>query len=129
MEEVRHSNGLAIQRPDGFDVTETADGLDLKEQGALRSPRSVRIMLTAQAPAVKPRAETRTGSGTTAFYAVDRRSGGSGGDEYEITAWQPANGRWIVLTGQVQTEGGEPGFAVAWAVFDSARYRDTKTKK
>ena len=125
MEEVQHSNGLAVQRPDGFDVTEKAGGLALKEQGALRSPRSVLIMLMDKAPATKPRSQRRLANGATASYAVERHSGGSGGDEYELTAWRPANGRWIVLKGWVQTEGGEPGFAVAWAVFDTAQVSGT----
>ena len=125
MEEVRHSNGLAVRRPDGFDVTEKADGLALKEHGALRSPRSVRVMLMDEAPATKPRSERRLANGATASYAVERHSGGSGGNEYELTAWQPANGRWVVLKGWVQTEWGEPGFAVAWAVFDTARVSGT----
>ena len=57
---------------------------------------------------------------------IDRLSGGSGGDEYELTAWRPANGRWIVVKGRVQTEWGEPGFTVAWAVFGSARIAGSK---
>jgi len=81
----------------------------------------MRIMLIDKAPSTKPKSVRRLATGATASYTVERHSGGSGGDEYELIAWRPVNGRWIVLKGLVQTEWGEPGFAVAWAVFDTAR--------
>ena len=120
LEPVRHTNGLTIQRPDGFDASQSADGFVLKEQGSLRSPRSIEILLLDEPPSKVPTSERRVWNTATVPFAVERHSGGSGGDEYELTAWHRLSGKWLVLKGWAQTEGAEPGFTVAWAVYSTA---------
>ncbi len=126
LEQFRHTNGLTIQRPDGFDASPSADGFVLNEQGSLRSPRSIRIMLLDEPPSKDPKSERRLWNTTIVPFTVDRHSGGSGGEEYELTAWHPVNGKWLVLEAWAQTEGAEPGFTVAWAVYSAASVDGTK---
>ncbi|MGI9415439.1 MAG: Tsi3 family protein [Hyphomicrobiales bacterium] len=121
LEELRHANGLVVQRPEGFDVTEKPDGFAFNEAGALRTPRSVRVMKAAKAPSAKSKGRRRLSNGAAADYAVARLNGGSGGNEYAFVAWHAVGETWLVLRARTQSEWSEPNFAVAWAVFGTAR--------
>jgi len=120
-EELRHANGLTVRRPDGFRTIEEACGFAFEEEGMIRSPRVLRVLRLEQAPSHASPGSRKLESGTTASYAIERRSGGSGGDEYEFTVWRATDGLWIVVSEAAQSEAGEPNFATAWALIDHAR--------
>jgi len=120
-EEVRHASGLAVRRPDGFRPIEEAGGFAFEEEAMVRSPRFLRVLLQEQAPSQEPSGSRKLESGASASYVLERRSGGSGGDEYELTVWRAADGSWIVVSETAQSELGEPDFALAWALIDEAR--------
>jgi hypothetical protein len=120
-EELRHANGLAVRRPDGFRAIEEAAGFAFEEEGMIRSPRFLRVLRLEQAPSQEPTGSRKLESGVSASYAVEKRSGGSAGDEYELTAWRAAGDSWIAVSETAQSELGEPDFAVAWVLVDQAR--------
>ncbi len=120
-EEVRHANGLAVRRPDGFRTIEEGGGFAFEEEGMVRSPRFLRVRRVEQAPSQTSQDSRELEGGASANYTVERRSGGSGGDEYELTVWRAAEGSWIVVSETAQSELGEPDFALAWALIDQAR--------
>ncbi len=120
-EELRHANGLAVRRPDGFRAVEEAGGFAFEEDGMIRSPRYLRVLRLEQAPSQAPKGSRELEGGARASYAVERRSGGSAGDEYELTAWRAAGGLWIVVSETAQSEAGEPDFPAAWALIADAR--------
>ncbi len=120
-EEVRHANGLAVRRPDGFRTIEEAGGFAFEEEGMMRSPRFLRVSRVEQAPSQTPQDSRELEGGASASYTVERRSGGSGGDEFALTAWRSTDGGWIVVSEVAQSERGEPDFAAAWALIGSAR--------
>ena len=119
-EEVRHANGLTVRRPEGFRTIEEAGGFAFEEEGMVRSPRFLRVRRSEQAPDKAPQGSRTLASGADASYAVEQRSGGSGGDEYELIVWRPAEGGWIVVSETAQSELGEPDFVAAWALIDDA---------
>ena len=120
-EEMRHANGLTVRRPDGFRAIEEAGGFAFEEEAMIRSPRFLRVLHQEQAPSQAPDDSRKLESGESASYALERRSGGSGGDEYKLTVWRAAEGGWIVVSETAQSERGEPDFALAWVLIDQAR--------
>ena len=120
-EELRHANGLAVLRPDGFRAIEEAAGFAFVEEGMIRAPHYLRILRLEQAPPQAPQGSRKLESGASASCAVARRSGGSAGNEYELTAWRAAGDSWILVSEIAQSEMGEPNFATAWALIDQAR--------
>lgn len=120
-EELRHANGLTVRRPDGFRAMEEAAGFAFEEEGMIRAPRYLRVLRLEQAPSQAPQGTRKLKSGASASYALESRSGGSGGDEYELTTWRAAEGGWIAVSETAQSETGEPDFAAAWILIDRAR--------
>jgi hypothetical protein len=120
LEELRHTNGLTVRRPDGFRATEQTGGFAFQEEGMIRYPRFLRVVRLEQAPARVPTGSRELRSGATASYAIEKRSGGMGGDEYELIVWRSIDGIWILVSETVQVEFGEPGFPVAWALINQA---------
>jgi hypothetical protein len=54
-------------------------------------------------------------------YTISEIGSGSAGTEYELLAVKSADGLWITLNAVEQSEVGEPPFALAWGVMETAR--------
>ena len=121
---VQHANGLVVPPPAGFEVVVQSDGFQFRERGDIRAPRLVEAALGDSPPAIAADGHRRLPGGGRAAYASRTLNGGSGGTEYALIAWRAADDRWIVVRGQAQSEWGEPGFPVVWAMIDRARFRD-----
>ncbi len=117
--EVRHENGLSASRPAGFKEMKTPSGFVFTESGDMRSPRTVRVDLSASEPQLTD-TEKRSVGGIEVTYAVSELGSGSGGTEYELQAIKPSGGSWIVLKAIEQTEEAEPAFLAGWAVLEKA---------
>ncbi len=122
-EMLRHANGLTVPRPDGYEVFEQADGFLFREAGDIRSPRSLEVVIGRTLPDLAIDGHRQLPGGGTAAYAARTLNGGSGGTEYALVAWRRVDGRLIVFREQAQSEWGEPGFALIWAVIDRTGIR------
>lgn len=120
-EEHRHANGLAVRPPVGFDMREAPDGFRFREAAMIRSPRLVHVTLIEAPPDLTADGRRQLPGGAMASHATIRLNGGSGGAEYQLILWRPLDDRWLVVEERAQSEWGEPGFAVAWALIDLAR--------
>lgn len=118
---VKHANGLVIPPPTGFEVAVQSDGFQFRERGDIRSPRLVEVTLDESSPAIAADGHRRLPGGVRAAYAKQALNGGSGGTAYALIAWRAIDDRWIVVRGQAQSEWGEPGFPVVWALLERAR--------
>jgi hypothetical protein len=124
--QLAHANGLRLAIPPGFQDTATANGFSLAESAPIRSPRTITVELVNAAPAM-PGQEPRTlSTGAITRYSVREVGAGSGGPEYELTAAEAVGGRWIILVATAQSERGEPEFAMAWRIFESARLAEVE---
>jgi len=57
-------------------------------------------------------------------YRIDRtEGGGSGGDQYEMTAWEATAGSYIFYRQGDHAEFGEPTFDLFWMIVENARIR------
>ena len=65
-EELRHANGLAVRRPDGFLAIEEAAGFAFEEEGMIRAPRYLCVLRLEQAPSQAPNGSRKLESGASA---------------------------------------------------------------
>jgi len=125
-----HPNGLVLTIPEAFggkpvSVDQTATGFAVELE-----PRDVRLPTRAQVTFVAggaqpagPWPERRTVRGATIRYFVDDfpvASIGSGGEEYELRAWEITPGGYVAYSQHVQTEG-DPDFALIWALIEGTK--------
>ena len=96
--------------------------IDLENPEAYRTVDVIELYPEGPPPAI------RVGDGTVleegeapAPFTVRENSGGSGGTNYTLSTTKTLDGRSISLLAIVETEGGVPSFAEAWAVWESLR--------
>ena len=125
MNRLEHPNGLILERPESYRATRQADGFEVEADPAvmLRSPLRVRVSLL---PARPPLAggKTRNVAHERAFeYAVTvAEGGGSGGQEYTLTACQPIGERSLCLWQTKLGKHDAPQFEL-WALAAGASVR------
>lgn len=119
-----HDNGLVLRYDDRVEgIVPTREGYTLSLVPS--DARAInRISVRLQASPV-PGAEAwdeRTLGGRRYRFHVQRRGGGSGGDEYTATIATPIGPRWLVAEHDVQSEN-EPDFDAAWELIRTAEVR------
>jgi hypothetical protein len=119
-EQLGHPNGLRLPPPPGFLRTQTEYGFTLSEGGDLRTPRTIEITRAKEPPAIRQPQTRGLATGATARFSVQEVGSGSAGAQYELRASKQLGSSWIVVVATAQSERGEPDFALAWQLLDSA---------
>jgi hypothetical protein len=122
VKEVAHPNGLALRLPEELNVARNADGFSIAPPSSRgMSEMTVSLKVSEQPPAGDwPRQrqiETRR-----VRYRIDRtEGGGSGGDSYQMTAWEEVSGKYIFYRQGDHAEFGEPTFDLFWMIVENTR--------
>ena len=117
--------GLSFAVPPGRVAKLQAARIDLENPAAYRSVDVIELYPEGPPPAV------RAGDGpilrdgdAPARFTLRENGAGSGGSNYTLSTIKTVGGRDIALLAVVETEGGVPSFAEAWAVWESLRPAD-----
>lgn len=127
MKEVTHPNGLALRLPEELTVVRTADGFSIAPPSSRgMSEMTVSLHLSEQPPPGdwprQQQIETRR-----VRYRIDRTEGsGSGGDQYEMTAWEATPGKYTLYRQGDHAEFGEPAFDLFWMIVENTRIQSPK---
>lgn len=123
-----HRNGLVINIADTLKVEQTEGGFHIYPPNGLdrRSPVEATAELHAGEPAPPGEwpEEKRVGE-RTVHYRIDESDGGSGGREYDMQAWEPYPGGYILYRERIQSEG-KPDFELLWGLVEGTRAPGTK---
>lgn len=128
--EVRHTNGLVLGVPEGFEAKTTDGGFVVEPSGdanrEVRRPLTARVSLVAgDAPDIAS-SKTKTVGGREFRYAVAKSEGGSGGEVYTLDVYERVQGGHLRCTQAAQSEAGEPDFALCWTLANSAKFQQPK---
>ncbi len=115
----RHSNGLVVSAGPQWRASVLADGLRF-EPAAGNTGRREALVVTVRVSDVPPQTLTlpkreRIGQRELAYGVERAAGGGSGGDEYVLTAVEPWGQRYLLWHQAKQSESGEPEFEL-WAL-------------
>ncbi len=116
---VIHENGLSVNVPLGFEMTEAQDGFVFRQAGQLRTAMVVTLRKLEHEPTSTGAASRELGGADVKFEILDHGSY-SGGTEHELVAWKATPPVWIKLNATQQIEGSAPNFALAWSVFEKS---------
>lgn len=123
LREFAHQNGLIVELPDNLVATANDQGflIEPADVSNIRMRNSLMVWIARRENvAIDGRAYLRqeTVGNRTLNYQIERREGGSGGDEYYFTAWEKIDRNFIVYNQQQQSEYGEPNFATCWQIIE-----------
>lgn len=127
LKEVTHPNGLVLRLPEEMTVTHTAVGFSIVPPSSRgMSEMTVSLDTSEQPPPGdwprQQQIETRQ-----VRYRIDRTEGsGSGGDQYEIMAWEATAGNYIFYRQGDHAEFGEPTFDLFWFIVENTRTQSPK---
>ena len=117
--------GLSFAVPPGRVVRLKGNRVDLGNPAAYRTVDVIELYPEGPPPAVRVGDGPVLDQGDSPAPFTLRESGsGSGGVQYTLSITKTVNGRSVVLLAILQTEGGVPSFAEAWAVAESLRAAD-----
>jgi hypothetical protein len=119
-----HTSGVVLSVPENIEVIEEATGF-LVTPPALRdlSVLSIKIIPNAQAPDGTWTEERKIGR-RTIKYRVDKDAGGSGGDGYNLTAWETHSYGYVIYEAGVTAEWPmNPNFDFYWQVIDNITFK------
>jgi hypothetical protein len=131
VKESQHANGLTVGVPEGFEAKQTEDGFVVEPQGnknlEVRYPvvASVSLLKGADAPD-EPGSQTKSVGGREVHYRVTKSEGGSGGEVYTLSVYELIQGGHIRYMQSMQSEMGEPDFALCWTLVGSTKYREPR---
>ncbi|MBC7932669.1 MAG: hypothetical protein H7Z38_19075 [Rubrivivax sp.] len=122
MKEVAHPNGLVLRLPEELTVDRTADGFSIVPPSS-RGMSEMTVSLHTgeqQPPGDWPR-EQQIGTRRVRYRSDRSEGGGSGGDRYEMTAWETTAGKYIIYRQGDHAEFGEPAFDLFWMIVENTR--------
>jgi hypothetical protein len=114
-EVLRHANGLRTAAPEGYSMDERPEGFFFRLAASTRAMNWIAVARSATLPQLTP-ADEVIARGKN--HVIEAGGGGSGGTEYQLSAWKASGGAFIVVTAVEQRELGTPTFDAAWAVFE-----------
>jgi hypothetical protein len=104
---------IVKEQPDGFEVR--------REHTRTVGPVTVKLVPGVPSP-LGYWPDTRTVGGAEVHYIiVDLKGGGSGGEQYQLTAWRRARNGHLLYDQFEQSEMGEPDFELAWSVIEGTK--------
>lgn len=120
------SIGLEVKVPaEGWEIVEAGNTLTLRpaDWRGRRTVEEIRLEVLDSEPERNFPNERKLENGV-ARYRIETAPGGSGGEEYTLTAWIALAGRYIVMQNMVQTEPpSQPNHDLAWRTLGSARWK------
>lgn len=125
--EVRHTNGLVLGVPEGFEAKTTGGGFVVEPSGdanrEVRRPVIARVSFVAGDAPSGASAQTKSIGEREFRYVVARSEGGSGGEVYTLDVYERVQGGHLRCTQAAQSDAGEPDFALCWTLANSAKYQ------
>lgn len=122
-EPLRLSMPATIALPDGRDrvmADETARGFHVYPASGLKRRVAIEAWVElhrGEAPPAGPWPEERRIADRRIHYRVDRSDGGNGGTQYDLLAWEPAPGGYLLYRqGDLVEDPGRPDFDLVWEV-------------
>jgi len=119
MQKLTHQTGFVISIPAKYQFETTISGYVIYPPGGreLRSPIEVQVNYSQDPQPKGEFKQTRDINGVTVHYNIDQVSGGSGGAEYTIQAWQPykKGSLWFEQTIQLEPPA-EPDYQMFWEI-------------
>jgi Tse3 toxin immunity protein Tsi3 len=132
VKESQHANGLTVGVPEGFEAKQTEDGFAVEPSGnknlEVRYPvvASVSLVKGADAPD-EPGLQTKSVGAREVRYRITKSEGGSGGETYVLKVLERVpGGRHLEYSQSMQSEVGEPDFALCWTLVGSTKYKETR---
>jgi hypothetical protein len=119
MQKFVHENGIRLNIPINIKIEKTSNGFVVFPEGGrdIRSPVEVKISLENTERPDGVYIKTKTVHDKTIHYQTEENTGGSGGTEYLIRAWTPANKGHIYIEQLIQIEApNTPDFDLFWTV-------------
>lgn len=119
MQKLLHENGIRLNLPINLKLEKTSNGFVVFPEGVrgLRSPVEVKISLENTERPEDIYTKTKIVRDKTIHYETEEITEGSGGTEYLIKAWSPANKNHISIEQLIQIEApNEPDFDLFWTV-------------
>lgn len=126
MRETVHKNGLTVRLPEKFAAAEIGEGFRIEPADGsnknVRYPVEATVTLEADPPAGEfPR--EKTDGGRSVKYRVEKQDGGSGGEEYSLTAIETVAGGYIVYRQREQSKTVEPNFDLTRTIIAGTSYK------
>ena len=121
MKEIKHPNGLRLNAPENLKIEQTAAGFAVAPPSS-RGMSEVEISVgeTGGEPTGESLPKRKTIGGRVIEYKIERQaSGGSGGDEYTITAVEKIQNRTVRYEQSDLSETGEPPFDFFWSIVEA----------
>ncbi|MET0646033.1 MAG: Tsi3 family protein [Pyrinomonadaceae bacterium] len=128
VKETQHANGLVVGVPEGFEAKTTDDGFVVEPAGDqnrdVRQPVVAYVSLARGAAAPDESIfQTKSIGGRGVRYRVTKSEGGSGGEVYTLSVYELVQGGHIRYVQAMQSEMGEPDFALCWTLVSSTKYQ------
>jgi hypothetical protein len=128
VKETQHANGLVVGVPEGFEARPTGDGFVVEPSGSanreVRNPVIAHISLAGSGEAPDESLfQKKSVGGREVRHRVIKSEGGSGGEVYTLNVYEPVPGGHITYTQAMQSESGEPDFALCWTLVQSTKYQ------
>lgn len=128
VKESQHPNGLTVGVPEGFEAKQTADGFAVEPSGnknlETRFPTVAYVSLVKGADAPDESGlQTKSVDGRELRYRVTKSEGGSGGETYALKVFERVPGGHLEYSQAMQSEMGEPDFALCWTLAGSTKLR------
>ena len=127
VKESQHANGLVVGVPEGFEARQTEDGFVVEPQGNtnrdVRFPVAAYVSLVKGVPKDDVSLRSKSVGGKEVQYNVTKSEGGSGGETYTLNVFERVAGGYIKYSQAMQSEDGEPDFALCWTLVGSTKYQ------
>lgn len=125
-----HKNGLTVRLPENFSVAEEPEGFIVEtadgSNKSARYPTSVLVILKKdEKPSAGGYARQKTIGSRTIKYSIDKNEGGgSGGAEYNLSAYESTAKGYFHYSQTVQSEDSEPQFNLLWTIVENTSLKN-----
>lgn len=126
-----HKNGLTIRLPENFFARDVDEGFIVEPAAdsnkSVRYPVQVHVILKKdeKTPGSYAYSRQKAIGSRTIKYSIDKNEGGgSGGAEYNLTAYESTAKGILYYSQTEQSEDSEPQFKLCWTVMENTSLKD-----